>query len=84
MIEQHPTLTAQQIRQRYGWAEIDPAVGLRWLRRLGDEVQAGDALLEGFYRDGSGLAAAEARLGRVVEFDTGREIQPLVLGRLDS
>lgn len=25
MIEQHPTLTAQQIRQRYGWAEIDPA-----------------------------------------------------------
>ena len=67
-----------------GRTEIDPAVGLRWLRRLGDEVQAGDALLEVFYRDGSGLAAAEARLGRVVEFDTGREIQPLVLGRLDS
>ena len=67
-----------------GRAEIDPAVGLRWLRRLGDEVQAGDALLEVFYRDGSGLAAAEARLGRVVGFDTGREIQPLVLGRLDS
>jgi pyrimidine-nucleoside phosphorylase/thymidine phosphorylase len=67
-----------------GRAEIDPAVGLRWLRRLGDEVQAGDALLEVFYRDGSGLSAAEARLGRVVGFDTGREIQPLVLGRLDS
>ena len=27
-------------------------------------VQAGDALLEVFYRDGSGLAAAEARLAR--------------------
>ncbi len=67
-----------------GLSEIDPAVGLRWLRRLGDEVQAGEALAEIFYRDGSGLATAEARLERVVLFDTGRQPSPLVLGRLDS
>jgi pyrimidine-nucleoside phosphorylase len=67
-----------------GSPEIDPAVGLRWLRRVGDEVQAGDALVEVLYRDGSGLAAAEARLGRVVRFDTGRTPGPLILGRLDS
>ena len=59
-------------------------MGLRWLRRLGDEVQAGEALAEIFYRDGSGLATAEARLERVVLFDTGRQPSPLVLGRLDS
>jgi pyrimidine-nucleoside phosphorylase len=67
-----------------GLTEIDPAVGLRWLRRLGDEVRAGDALAEVFYRDGQGLAAAEARLGRVVQFDTGRTHGALILGRLDS
>jgi len=67
-----------------GEGRIDHAVGLRWLRRVGDEVQAGDALVEFHYRDATSLASAQARVEGAIAFDTGRQPDPLILDGLDS
>ena len=59
---------------------IDPAVGVLWLRRPGEEVKAGDALAELHHDDARGMEAAEAHLEAAIAFDTGREPSPLVAG----
>lgn len=59
---------------------IDPAVGVLWLRRPGDDVKVGDALAELHHDDARGMEAAEAHLEAAIAFDTGRELSPLVAG----
>ncbi|MEE8467771.1 MAG: thymidine phosphorylase [Planctomycetota bacterium] len=59
----------------------DPAVGLHWLRRAGEEVRAGDALAEIHYQDRDGLERAEAELAAAVGFEGG-DPAPLILARL--
>lgn len=59
---------------------IDPTVGVRWMRRVGDEVRAGELLAE-VHHAGAGLEGALAHLGAAVAFDTGRAPEPLVRAR---
>jgi len=59
----------------------DPAVGLHWLRRAGEEVRAGDALAEIHYQDRGGLGHAEVELAAAVGFEGG-DPAPLILARL--
>lgn len=63
---------------------LDPAVGLIWLKRIGDQVRAGEAVCELYHREERGLREAEAHVAAAVDFDTGREAAPLVLGRLEA
>jgi len=60
--------------------QIDPAVGVRWMRRVGDEVRAGELLAE-LHHAGSGVERAQAELGAAIDFDTGRAPSPLVHAR---
>ncbi len=50
---------------------IDPAVGVQWMRRVGDEVRAGELLAE-VHHSGRGVEEAMALLVDAVAFDTGR------------
>ncbi|MED6334464.1 MAG: thymidine phosphorylase [Planctomycetota bacterium] len=59
---------------------IDPAVGVRWMRRVGDEVRAGELLAE-LHHAGSGVEQAQAELAAAIDFDTGRAPSPLVHAR---
>ncbi len=59
---------------------IDPAAGVRWMRRVGDEVRAGDLLAE-LHHAGGGVEEAQAELGAAIAFDTGRAPYPLVRAR---
>ena len=59
----------------------DPAVGLHWLRRAGDEVRVGDALAEIHYQNRDGLDRAEAELTAAVGFE-GSEPAPLIHAQL--
>ena len=59
---------------------IDPRVGVRWMRRIGDVVRAGDLVAE-IHHEGLGLEAARAELEGALAFDTGREPAPLVRAR---
>ena len=62
---------------------IDPAVGFMVLRRPGDAVQAGDAVLEVHYNDPARLAAAEAMARDAIEIgDAPLKAAPLVLDRI--
>jgi pyrimidine-nucleoside phosphorylase len=56
---------------------IDPAVGVRWMRRVGDSVRAGELLAE-VHHDSRGLDQALAELESAIAFDTGRTPDPLV------
>ncbi len=57
---------------------VDPAVGLVFLRCAGDEVRAGEALIEIHHRAGHGLAEARARLERGIAVGARAELAPLV------
>ena len=59
---------------------IDPAVGVRWMPRVGDDVRAGELLAEVHHAD-TGLDRALAHLESAVAFDTGRAPVPLVRAR---
>jgi len=62
---------------------IDPAVGLVLLRVAGDEVRAGEPLLELHHRSGHGLAEARARVVGALRIGAPAPLTPLVL-RLHS
>jgi pyrimidine-nucleoside phosphorylase len=59
---------------------INPSVGVRWMRRVGDEVRAGDLLAE-LHHAGTGVERAQAELQAAIAFDTGRAPSPLVHAR---
>ena len=62
---------------------IDFAVGLRLLAQPGQELRAGDALLEIHHQGGRGLAAAREALERGLPIADGPpRFEPLVLERL--
>lgn len=60
----------------------DPAVGLEWLVRIGDEVQAGQVLARLHHRDGRGLERARAHLEAALVLDSGQQALPLVMGEV--
>jgi thymidine phosphorylase len=62
---------------------IDPAVGLVWKRQAGERVERGDVLCEIHHRAEKGLVECRALLERAIEIVARRELQPLVLARLD-
>ncbi len=60
--------------------EIDPAVGLKVFRKVGDEVQAGDVLVEIRANDPERLAAARTYLAQAYRIGDGPvQPRPLVL-----
>ena len=63
---------------------IDPGVGLRVLRRAGEEVDAGDELFEILHRGGHGLVEARTHLERALTIGEPAELPPLVLARLEA
>jgi pyrimidine-nucleoside phosphorylase len=64
--------------------EIDPAVGLRFLRSAGERVAAGEPLIEIHHRAGRGLAQAREHLRAALAFDAAKATSPLVLARITS
>lgn len=61
---------------------IDPAVGLKILKKIGDPVAAGEGLVE-ILHNGRGVESCQKRLARAfVLADQGEPVQPLVLERL--
>ena len=63
---------------------VDPAAGLLWRKRLGDEVRAGEVLAELHAADRARLDSGEARLrGAVILSDAPLPAQPLILERVD-
>ncbi|MEX2273224.1 MAG: thymidine phosphorylase [Vicinamibacterales bacterium] len=64
---------------------VDPAVGFILVRRPGDEVQAGDAVLEVHYNDRARLAPAEALAREAIEIGAAPPPDaPLILDRIAS
>ena len=63
---------------------IDPAVGIVWRARAGDDVASGDVLAEVHHRDGRGLEEAFGLLARAVAIGERTELAPLVLARHDG
>jgi pyrimidine-nucleoside phosphorylase len=62
---------------------VDPAVGIMVLARPGDEVRAGDGILELHYRDSARLAAAEALAARAIVIGDARPpAESLVVGEV--
>jgi pyrimidine-nucleoside phosphorylase len=62
---------------------VDPAVGLRWLGRPGEQHRAGEPVVEVLARAGQDVSGALRRLaGALVWSDEPAVVQPLVLGRL--
>ena len=63
---------------------VDPAAGLLWRKRLGDEVRAGEVLAQLHAADRARLDSGEARLrGAVILSDAPLPAQPLILERVD-
>jgi pyrimidine-nucleoside phosphorylase len=64
---------------------IDPAVGLELLKKVGDPVQSGEAIVRIHYNDTDLLEAAEARLKQGIQLSEERpEVLPLVVDRISS
>jgi pyrimidine-nucleoside phosphorylase len=62
---------------------VDPAVGIMILVKPGEEVRAGDPLLELHYRDRSRLEAAESLVSRAIVIGDERPpAQPLIVGEV--
>ena len=62
---------------------VDPAVGIMVLARPGDQVEAGDGILELHFRDRTRLAAAEALAARGIEIgDAPPARLPLIVGEV--
>jgi len=71
-------------RERLGDA-IDPGVGIRLLVRSGDELRAGEPVLELRHRGGCGLADALALAHDAIEIDEAPPVLgPLVIDRLET
>ena len=62
---------------------IDPAVGIRLLRKVGDEVKAGDAIKELHFNDESRLPHAMPLVERALEIDDEVESMELILEVLE-
>jgi pyrimidine-nucleoside phosphorylase len=63
--------------------DIDPAVGLKFLRKRGDEVVAGEPILEIHYNDATNLAECHRRLRANITIGDGPAYgQPLIHERL--
>ena len=64
--------------------DIDPAVGLVFRKKRGDEVVAGEPVLEIHYNDGTDLAEAVRRLRAAITIGDGPAYQqPLIHERVD-
>ncbi|HBR93890.1 MAG TPA: thymidine phosphorylase [Opitutae bacterium] len=62
---------------------IDPAVGLELLKKVGDRVQPGEAIVRIHYRDEESRAAAEARLRAAIHLSSEPPlVLPLVVDRI--
>jgi pyrimidine-nucleoside phosphorylase len=62
---------------------IDPAVGLELLKKVGDSVQPGEAIVRIHYQDTASLEAAEARLSSAIQLsDAAPVVLPLVIDRI--
>jgi thymidine phosphorylase len=62
---------------------VDPAVGVRWLARVGQRYRRGEPVAEVLARPGSSSAAAAARLTRsIVWTDEPVPAPPRFLGRI--
>jgi pyrimidine-nucleoside phosphorylase len=62
---------------------VDPAVGLRWLGRPGEQHRVGEPVVEVLARPGQDVSGALRRLaGALAWSDEPAVVQPLVLGRL--
>ncbi len=70
--------------RRSGGDEIDHATGLHWNVRPGQDVHAGQELAQLYHRAGHGLDEALAELETAVAFDTGREVNQLIMRRFDQ
>jgi pyrimidine-nucleoside phosphorylase len=64
--------------------DVDPGVGLVFLREAGAEVAAGDELVLVHHASGRGLEAARALVEEALDLDTGEAPQPLVRARLGA
>ncbi len=65
-------------------APIDPAVGLRMIRRAGEDLREGEAVVELSHRGGRGLDEALEHVGRAIGFGPPTELAPLVLARIEA
>ena len=62
---------------------VDPAVGIMVVAKPGDEVRAGDPVLELHYRDRGRLDAAVALATRAITIGEGRPAgTPLIVGEV--
>jgi thymidine phosphorylase len=67
-------------RDRVG-QPIDPAVGIMVLRKPGDELRAGDPVLDLYYRDRSRLEDAMELVGLAIQVGDQRPVAlPLIVG----
>lgn len=63
--------------------EIDPAVGLVFRKKRGEEVEEGEAILDIHYNDGSDLEACRERLEKAIDVGDGPAAErPLIFERL--
>lgn len=62
----------------------DPAVGIEWLVRAGEDVVAGQILARIHHRESRGLKEARARLNQAVELENPTAPLPLIVGRMGS
>ncbi|BDP40566.1 thymidine phosphorylase [Deinococcus aetherius] len=70
-------------RERKGEA-IDHGVGVELLKKPGEAVGAGEAVLRLYHRNGRGLETARALLEAGLSVaETAPEVQPLILGRVN-
>jgi pyrimidine-nucleoside phosphorylase len=62
---------------------VDPAVGIMVLAKPGDEVRAGDPIVELHYRDRSRLEAARSLATRAITIGGGAPaVRPLIVGEV--
>ncbi len=60
----------------------DAAVGVDWLVRIGEEVQAGQVVARLHHRHGRGLERARGFLEEALMLDSGQQALPLVVGEV--
>jgi len=64
-------------------SEIHPAVGLELLKKIGERVEPGEAIVRIHYEDTDSLEAAQARLNNAIQLSEQKpEALPLIIGRI--
>lgn len=64
-------------------SKIDPAVGLELLKKIGDHVEPGEAIVRIHYQDTESLEAAEARLGKAIQLSEEKpKTPPLIVDKI--